>query len=488
MKKQICALLMVFVMAISFTACNGNTPDDVPDDATENSATDVISAVEDKVEQKSESTSEPVTAPDPGIDISGREVVDAGFFSVAYTEEWIYDEEKANIDDRYANIKFAVFGEDEKEQYSITLIATKDTASRYRNPFTSNGIDLRDLAEGKLDSVTIDNTVFYSSGGRSEVYRYRHDLSGVNYSVQFVTKENVDLDAPPFSDIIEGIKLNLTDDGEIPTPWPWDGERWTPKLSSEMIGTFTLTPVFIEANEPIISTTFLDSSFTVVGDMIYVVAGNSFSAYRMSGDKITFVETVKLDKEYNKIRSDKNGRLYLSPRMGKVDVYDGFTQVMATNAQATLVMHQSGDWGVNFWVGSDTEKITVQDGILKSEPWVIKNMNKDGNTSIFSQLRDIRITDSHIIVTGALTDKADVGVKIVIYDMTVMRNWCWKTQRATGPDWALSPVLRKRPMGTLRRTVICEKSYCGARMDRLSVKQALTNYLALNIVGWKICM
>ena len=410
-RKAITGLLALLLIVSMMAGCdNGNTPTSEPPSTP--SAETTIPAT----------TPAPTPAPtpetdtDPGIDLSGRSVVDAGLFSVAYTEEWEFDEDNARIGDNSANIKFLITDDEDTELYALTIEASKDAAKRHRTPFTSNGIDLRDLADGKLDSVIIDNTTFYHTGDRNEVYRYRHDPSGVNYCIKLVTKEEAGFSASPVVDIVQGIKLNLTDDGEIATPWPWDGARWVPKLSAEMAGSFTLTPVFLQADDPIISTVFLDSSFTVVGNMIYVVAGNYLSAYRMSGDSITFEKTLELDKEYNKIRSDKNGKLYLSPKMGNVDVYDDFTLVMATTAKATLIMHPSGEWGINYWVGTDTEKITLRDGVLTSEPWVIKDMNKDGNTSIFNSMYNISITDSYIIATGFLTDPDDSGMKIVAYD------------------------------------------------------------------------
>ena len=60
-------------------------------------------------------------------------------------------------------------------------------------------------------------------------------------------------------------------------------------------------------------------------------------------------------------------------------------------------------------------KVTVVDGILKAEPWVLKNLTKDGEREgFFSMISDVRITDSHIIVAGKAAD--DSGEKIMVYD------------------------------------------------------------------------
>jgi hypothetical protein len=352
--------------------------------------------------------------PEPKTDLTaGREVIEHGLFSVAYPEEWTYDEGKSNIGDKSANIRFAIYDEAGKEQYRINVNASPDTAKQYRRSFTDNGFELKDLADGTLNSMVIGGMVFYESRSK-ETYRYRHDPSGVNYYVQFYPTKDVDLSAPPFSDIIEGISLHLSDEGLTATPWPWDGTPWVPDINPQMAGSFTLTPVFLKVDEPIVLNKIMNTSFTVGNGLIYTVTKNDFRAYRIGDEAVTLENAVKLDEAYEMIRTDSTGKLYLSQGIWNVFVYDGFEKIMAPDIKHDLVMHQSGEWGIAFWVNADPQKITVTDGILKAEPWVLTNLTKaETREGFFKMISDIRISDSHIIVAGSAAD--DSGEKIMVY-------------------------------------------------------------------------
>ena len=401
MKKQVLALLTTLVMVFSLTACGGSdAPNSAPPTETPASVATPAPA------------STATTAPESALP-EGQGVVDAGFFSVAYPNEWSYDEEKASIKEKYANIKFVILDEEKKEKYSVTINAEEDSAKKHRRAFTDPGHDLRDLADGKLNSLTIDGTVFYESAA-GETFRYRHDASGINYYVQFSPK-NADIGASPYAELLEGIGLHLTDEGMGTVPWPWDGTPWEPDLSPQMAGAFTLTPEYLKADAPIILNSIMNTSFTVVGDLIYTVTKNQFSSYQLGSAGISLQNSVTLDEKYELIRTDNTKKLYLSQGIWNVFVYDGFDKVDAPDIKQHLVMHKSGEWGISFWVNADPQKITVKDGLFKAEPWVLSGLNKDENrVGFFKMISDVRITDSYIIVAGSAAD--DSGHKIMVYD------------------------------------------------------------------------
>ena len=79
-------------------------------------------------------------------------------------------------------------------------------------------------------------------------------------------------------------------------------------------------------------------------------------------------------------------------------------------------MHPSGEWGISFWVNSDTQKIANQGGNLTAEPWILTGLNKDEERKgLFSMIDDVQITNSHIMVAGSMAVE-DEGTKIVVYD------------------------------------------------------------------------
>jgi len=356
-----------------------------------------------------------------GSSLAGGETVDAGFFSVTYPKEWTYDKEKASIEESYSEIKFTIPDEAdaEKAQYSITVGANAESTKQYRKNFINKGTDLKDLADGKLNSIDVAETAFYETSGGSNAYYYRHDASGMSYYVRLEaagsSNGSIDAAVPPFADIIKGIELNLTDKGEAAVPWPWEGTPWAPTLNPQMAGSFTITPVFLKADEPIILDAIMDTTFAVVGDKIYTVAGTDMRSYTLGSESVSLDDSTELQRKYELIRTDSAGKLYLSEGIGKIAVYDGFKQVTATEISQDLAIHKSGKWGISFWVNSDPMKVTVEDGILKEAPWVLTNIRDDASRKgFFSMISDVRISDSHIIVAGKVAGGG--GEKIMVYD------------------------------------------------------------------------
>lgn len=113
---------------------------------------------------------------------------------------------------------------------------------------------------------------------------------------------------------------------------------------------------------------------------------------------------------------DSSGMLYLSPGIGDViGVKDG-KKALQTTVDGDLNMHPSGEWGISFWVNSDTQKIANQGGNLTAEPWILTGLNKDEERKgLFSMIDDVQITNSHIMVAGSMAVE-DEGTKIVVYD------------------------------------------------------------------------
>ena len=397
MKKQLTLLLAILLGLSMLGGCgDSSTPTTTPSPTA-----------------KPTSAPKPESTPEP---IAEGETVDADFFSVSYPETWTYDEEGASISSSYANLKFAIYDADdpEKESYSVVVNASKESAKSYRKNFVSAGIELRDLADGNVPSITVDGVDFYESRA-GETYRYRHEASGVHYYIRFKSAASTAPDSEPFAELIEGISLNLTDEGETPVPWPWDGKPWEFTGSPQMAGTVTLTPEFLKADEPIIQKDTMETSFTVVGDMVYAVTEDEMTAYRIGDGALTLEQSVKLEVEIETIRTDSAGKLYLSQGIFESFVFDGFDKVAAPGIKHYVVMHPSGTWGLTYWVNSDPMKFTVTDGIFREEPWVLSDINKDETrVGPLKSIDDLRITDSHIILSGSSAEESKKLV--IVYD------------------------------------------------------------------------
>lgn len=125
---------------------------------------------------------------------------------------------------------------------------------------------------------------------------------------------------------------------------------------------------------------------------------------------------MELERDCEYLSGDNSGMLYLSPGIQDViGVKDG-KKVLQTTIDGDLNMHPSGEWGISFWVNSDTQKIANQGGNLTTEPWILTGLNKDEERKgLFSMIDDVQITNSHIMVAGSMAAEEE-GTKIVVYD------------------------------------------------------------------------
>ena len=143
---------------------------------------------------------------------------------------------------------------------------------------------------------------------------------------------------------------------------------------------------------------------------------NKLDTYEYSESGLEFVSSMELDDDFEYLSGDSSGMLYLSPGIGDViGVKDG-EKALQTTVDGDLNMHPSGEWGISFWVNSDTQKIANQGGNLTAEPWILTGLNKDEERKgLFSMIDDVQITNSHIMVAGSMAVE-DEGTKIVVYD------------------------------------------------------------------------
>lgn len=183
-----------------------------------------------------------------------------------------------------------------------------------------------------------------------------------------------------------------------------------------MVGGYTIVPEYIPFEEPQGVMQIMEHQFVKQGDQLFLSLEDQLDTYQYSEDGLSYVSSMELDREYEYISSDKSGMLYLSPGSSQViGVKDG-KQALQTTVSGYLNMHPSGEWGISFWVNSDTQKIKSQDGNLVAEPWILTGLNKDDERKgPFQMVDDVQITDSHIMVAGSIAAE-DGNKKIIIYD------------------------------------------------------------------------
>lgn len=344
-----------------------------------------------------------------------RKSADFGLFKIYYPKPWKYDEENMQKEDGYAQITFFDGETREDSLHEVKLYATKEDSYSFREDLDANGIDLKEYADGKLETATIGNaeyTIIQKSESGTCFYKYRDIPSGVSYTVSV----NKGKDDNEVKELLEGILLEAKDEGNKDAPWPWEGEPFQPVLTQQMVGSYTIVPEYIPFEERYGTFKIMDHRFYQQGSQIFHLLENQLDTYDYSSDGMKFLSSLELEDDYEYISADANGMLYLSQGIFEViGVKDG-QKALQTTIKGDLVMHPSGEWGISFWVNSDTQKITNQNGNLTSEPWILTGLNDDtSRQGPFSMLDDVEISNQHILVAGKMaTEEGDT--KIIVYD------------------------------------------------------------------------
>ncbi|MEI3171349.1 MAG: hypothetical protein V8S53_07490 [Lachnospiraceae bacterium] len=243
-------------------------------------------------------------------------------------------------------------------------------------------------------------------------YMYRHEQSGTSYDIRVEGEAASD----SVKELLEGIVMELKDEGNEDAPWPWEGEPVEPVLTEQMVGFYTIVPQYIPFKEAQGVMQIMDHQFVKHGDQVYHLLENKLDTYKYSESGLEFVSSMELERDCEYLSGDNSGMLYLSPGIQDViGVKDG-KKVLQTTIDGDLNMHPSGEWGISFWVNSDTQKIVNQGGNLTAEPWILTGLNKDDERKgPFSMIDDVQITNDHIMVAGSMAAE-DGGTKIIVYD------------------------------------------------------------------------
>ena len=432
--KKTFALLLCLVLSFSllFTGCGGDQAQPTTTAATTTAAastTQAASTSTPPTTTKAPATTattrpaEPVSTTQPATQpnlLEGREVLDFKFFSIAYPEEWVLNESTVRDVEDESRATFSFDADGRSSKASITIRAAEEPFLRYTRDFTTQGIALEDLVEGKLPTMDFDGTAFVNRARPTATpsFLYRHVPSGVTYRITFSSLRSEDtMDGSLLTDFFAGIKLHLEDAGKPVILWPWRGNpvRFL-NTTTQDVGTHTLTAEFLQADEPLVTIADYMSSATA-GDTIYTVNKNTLHAYRVASGGLALEGSTKLDNDYSMVRTDSSGSVYLSRSTGKMSLYAGLTKVTETDALNEITMHKSGSWGISKPITEDPKKVVLNNGVFEMEPWVLENLRDDGTrVGPFKSLSTFFISDSHITAAGSLAEGRPSGAYVYNLD------------------------------------------------------------------------
>ena len=371
----------------------------------------------EKPTESAESKGEESAAQEPGEPFADRKKLEFEHFTLYYPEKWKLDEDSTEEDESYAKASLYLGETPDDSDTNVLITASEQSSYSFRKDVCRYGIDLREYAEGKAEKRSFGDLELTICPGWSEdssTLFCRDEASATTVDVEV----EGDVGGEEVREVLEGLVLTLKDEGEKDAPYPWEGEPYTPEIKPQMVGSYTIDAEYIPFEEPYTSFDIMEYRFDTVGDQLCLLHEKQLSYFTLQGDKLVKGKELELERDCDDISSDHSGMLYLSPGIGDVmGVKDGVMTFQST-VDGYLHMHPSGEWGISYWVGSDTQKIRNQGGNLVSEPWILTNMSDAAaRQGIFSMVDSVAISDSRIMVSGnAELEGGEEDKRLVVYD------------------------------------------------------------------------
>ena len=99
-------------------------------------------------------------AEQPEAEFKDRESLDLGFFKVYYPENWKYDEESMQNEEKFSNISFFDGETRDSSEHTVYIEASKEDAYSFRKELVALGVELKDYAEGKMETISMGNAEY----------------------------------------------------------------------------------------------------------------------------------------------------------------------------------------------------------------------------------------------------------------------------------------------------------------------------------------
>ena len=107
---------------------------------------------------------------------------------------------------------------------------------------------------------------------------YRHEQSGTSYDIRVEGEAASD----SVKELLEGIVMELKDEGNEDAPWPWEGEPVEPVLAEQMVGSYTIVPKYIPFKEAQGVMQIMDHQFVKQGNQVFHLLENKLDTYEYS--------------------------------------------------------------------------------------------------------------------------------------------------------------------------------------------------------------
>lgn len=389
--KKFLAILLAVVMLLSLAACGGSKNDND----------------QGKPDNKPSENNQGNQG-DQGDQGNTDKAIQTALFSVTASDEWVNVEDYMQNDEDYCYVNLQVLDPEDPDYYLIDaeISVSLEDPYDFREDLVYYGFNQYEykVNEG-YDTVNIGGVELlkYDEGDEKLLYFNRIEGAGATVSIEF---DATDISDSRIEALLSGVSFTIEDVGNVDGPWEWDGEEFTTNDHSAYAGTFTLTSEFIPFESPVITFETFNHAIAAVGDTVYILADGELSQCHYDGEELVFVNTIDLpEDDYDHIQSTADGSLWVSGSMNDVlQIKDGAV-INTFEDLDDLVMHPSGEWGVEYFVSNECSIITF-------------NGNSYSETAVTFDEADtimhISVDANYIYVCASAAD--DSGHKVFIYN------------------------------------------------------------------------
>ncbi len=398
MKKKVASILLMLSFIVGTCACDkqertkrsGRDSEETSetDDSSETDDTDETSDTDDTSDSKDQTRR---TSDSSKKGFKDDEKYEGQFWSAYLPTTLKFDEDNSYSTSKYCYDMFRQQGPDGKDEGRLTVVIAPEEAKEFRKKLMTHGIDLHDLKDGKVPTISIGGLDFVSYSTNYEVYYlYRSEKAGIDISI------DVYGDVDSMDTILDSMRFNLPGGDLKDPPYPWEGEALKPKEGEAKIGDFTVKSTPIIPEESFLPLEKYGNKIVVVGKTLYALSEKTLNVYTIDGSSMKILHEYQLDKEYSEMCRDKDGNVYVSSFIAPMLIYKNGKQIGSDeNNTNKTVMSEDGTWGIGYFLTFETaKKITYdKDGKSTIEPFEFSNKADDVGT-----MESVTVTKDHILV------------------------------------------------------------------------------------------
>lgn len=383
--KRLLAILLAAIMILTLASCGGKDTED-----------------EGKTDKPS--TKDTTDAPAD----SGKGIKTA-LFSISYDEDvWNNVEDYLEDGEEYCFANLQIPDPEDPEYYliDVEVEVSIDDPYDFREDLVYYGFDQYEYEENKAyDTVKVGGVdlLRYDNGEDTLVYFNR--IEGAGASVY------VEIDAPDIEDeriekLIKGITFSIKDVGNEDGPWEWEGEKFTTEDHSATAGSFAITSKFVPFEAPLTTFDTFDHNIAAIGDKVYLLSEGKLLECHYDGSVLAFVKQLLLpEDDYEYISATNDGSLWVSGSMNDVIRIKDAVATHTYEDIDNLVMHPSGEWGIDYFVSNECEIVTFSGDTCSATPVVFKEADT---------ISHISIDENSIYICASAAD--DSGHKVFVYN------------------------------------------------------------------------